>query len=299
MAKQQNKPTKKDSEKLYVINNQRFQADCKKLNKLIIKAKSGTKEERAERRKTRDVMFASVCKSYDIPERTLRKHLKKGQPGKRDERIDKDKEKVKLPKIVDKIVSEVMQTGKSKTEAVKIAEDKAGVKISVHKAVKIKTDVEINESSFGVNMKKLIEAVFEIDKIAPGAFLPIEIVRNGKTFTFELHFETIQNIKLLLANEFNNSVEDRYKMICDRDRIKQILIDELFEENIRTAVAANDTKKVSVLINDYKKLRVHDTELSPNFNTAFKAARVFKRDLTKKEFIDAVKLVSRGDTNNG
>lgn len=299
MAKSHNKPTKKDSEKLYVKYNQRFQADCKKLNQLIIAVKSGTKEEKIAKRRKRAEMFASVMKSYDIPERTLRTQIKKQFPGKRDKREDAGTEKIKLPNIVNKIVTETMLTGKSKSDAVKVAAEKIGKPISQHKALKIKTDVEINETSFGVDMKKLIGIIWELDNIAPGAYLPVTVISKGKEFTFELHFEALKNIQTILGNEFNKSVEDRFKVIADNEQIREIMVGELFEEQIRVAREQSDLKSVSSLVNMQKKLKIRDTVLSPNFDIAFKSAQIFKPDLTKQEFIAAIKLVSKGANNNG
>lgn len=299
MAKSQNKPTKKDSEKLYVKYNMRFQQDCKKWQAQNIKCKSGTPEERIANRKLRDDMLKSIMKSYDIPERTFRTQIKKQFPGKRKPNKNKGKETVKLPKNVDKIVTESMLAGKNKGDAVKVAEKKTGVKISAYKSLKIKTDVKIDESSFGVKMKETVGAVWELDNIAPGAYIPIDVISKGKKFNFALHYETIKNIQLHITNDFNKCVEDRYKIIADNEQIREIMVGELFEEQIRIARESGDIKTVQALVNMQGKLKIRETILTPNFNVAFKSAQIFKPDLTKGEFIAAIRLVSKGESENG
>jgi len=208
-------------------------------------------------------------------------------------------EKKVLPKIVDNVVTESMLAGKSKGEAVAIAEEFIGEKISTHKALSIKTDIEITESSFGVNMKDLIAHIFETDKIAPGAFIRIEVLHQDKKFDFEIHYETIQDIKLFLANEFNKSVEERFKIIVDKEQIREIRLGEMFDWQITVAKESDSLKTVGELIAIQKKMKIRDTVLTPDFNTAFEAARLYNKELTKKQYIAAIKLVSKGMKANG
>lgn len=296
-----NKPTKKDSEKLYVKYQQKFKVECNEWRKLNVKAKTKAKtpKEKAlkeQYRIERDIMFTKIMKAYKIPERTLRSQIKKLNPGKREKRIDEGTEKVTLPENTNKIVTELMHAGNKKGDAVKIASEKLGVEISQHKALTIKTDVKVDETSFGENTEATIDAIWNFDKIAPGAYLTV--VLNG--FPVKIQFETLMNFRLMLRNEFNNCVEDRYKVICDKSQIKDIMVGELFEDKIREIkMGKGSIKDIEALVRMKKSMSIKDVTLSPNFNIAFKAAQINNPDLTKQQYIAAIRLASKGETDNG
>lgn len=277
------------SERKYVKFATKFQTECKRYKEAMVKDETEAAQIKAI------ILSAYGENGNDMPERTFYNQLEKQYPGLRKRRFDAGKEKKKLPKSVGKIVTEVMLAGKSKKDAVKIAEKKTGVEISAHKVLSIKTDKVVSESVFGVDMKKFVSEIFELDNMAPGAFI---IIKVGK-HKFEVHYEDLQDIKLILANAFNRSVEDRHKIRIDKSQIRDIMVGELFENQITVAKSDGDLKSVGALVTMQKKLKIKDTVVSPNLKLAYEAAREFKKDLTMPEYISMIKLLSRGENANG
>lgn len=275
------------SKRKYVIFASKFQVEMKKYRDTMLKD-----ETEGLKLKTK-ILSAYGENGEDMPERTFYNQLEKQFPGIRKRRFDAGKEKKKLPNKVGKIVNEARAAGKSKKDAIKLAEEKTGETISAHKALSIKVTGKAAESVNAAEMGKFVAEIFGLDNMAPSAFLTIKAGKNK----FRCGYEACMNIKLILDNEFNKSVEERFKLRVDNSQIRDIMVGELFEAEIRKATLSGDLKTVESLVRMKKSMTNKDKILSPNLKMAFKACQEFAKDVTMERFIAVIKMLYKGDMN--
>lgn len=223
-------------------------------------------------------LFKRICKDYNISEKTVYRDLHKANPGVRKPRSDQGKERKKVPKkIIDKIY-ENMKSGKTQTEAIKLAGH-----ISSKKAAKILIDKEPEESSYGDKIKELIKKVYNADKIS----LPVKVKINN--VRVQLMPEEINDIMMIIATAYNRTVEDSDKMQVDRLQLAKSKLYYLLDEQIRIAQQQYDLKAIETLSRIYDRLKETDREYDTDFNTVVKCMRELKPDITISEIIALIK----------
>ncbi|KXK03516.1 MAG: hypothetical protein UZ04_CHB001001474 [Chlorobi bacterium OLB4] len=260
-------------------NTYKFKQDISELRKLKVADKEKYKE-----------MFQSVMKSYKISQVTLYRAMKSERPGIRKRRSDFGSEKDPVTASEKSLVTEVMLSGKTKKQAVKIASEKTGRKITGHKAAKIKPDQDIDESQFAEGIKKFINEILEIDLIAPEAGLYFK----HKGVAFKVEKDYIEDIALVLCTAYNESLGSSF-MRVDREQLMKSQIFHLVQEAIRVAGTRFDMKLVLQLTRMYKDLKSNSMiEVNPDFDTVYKCLQEVKPDVTKSEVISLIKKHAHG-----
>lgn len=223
-------------------------------------------------------LMQKISKQYDISDKTIYRDMHKPIPGIRKSRADQGRERKKIPKeLIDKIY-ENMKSGKSQTEAIKIAGH-----LSSKKAAKIVIDKEPEESYYGDKVKKLIKTIYDADKIS----LPVKLQINGVNVM--LSPEEIDDIIMIIATAYNRCVEDADKMQVDRLQLAKSKLYYLLDEQIRIAQQQYDLKAVEMISRIYDRLKETDRELDVNFNILVKCMKEIKPDITISEIIALIR----------
>lgn len=223
-------------------------------------------------------LMKKICDEYSISDKTVYRDMHKPTPGIRKPRADQGKERKKVPKKVLDKVYELMKSGNSQTEAIKIAGH-----ISSKKAAKINIEAEPEESSYGDKVKELIRKIYDADKIS----LPVKLKINGINVT--LSPEEINDIIMIIATAYNRCVEDADKMQIDRLQLAKSKLYYLLDEQIRIAQQQYDLKAVEMISRIYDRLKEADKEHDANFNTLVKCMKEIKPDITISEIIALIR----------
>lgn len=237
------------------------------------------KELKAKKKRTAyKELMKKICINFNISDKTVYRDMHKPTPGIRKPRADQGKERKKVPKKMLDNIYELMKTGKTQTEAIKIAGH-----ISSKKAAKITIDDEPAESSYGDKVKELIRKIYDADKIS----LPVKLKLNN--VTVQLMPDEINDIMMIIATAYNRQVEDADKMQVDRLQLAKSKLYYLLDEQIRIAQQHYDLKAVEMISRVYDRLKEADREHDADFNTLIKCMREIKPDITISEIIAMVK----------
>lgn len=250
----------------------KFEQDIERLRVLKVKNRKGYAEE-----------FKRIEKEYGISRATVCRHLNKKIPGLRKTRADIGKEKKPLTQEQETIVTEAMLSGKKKKEALKIAEEKTGRKITSVKAAQINQDREIEETHFGSEAKQFIRKIVEGDLIAPEAGMWF---KSKSGVSFKVRKEYIDDIILVLSTAYNESLGDDTvgRMQIDREQVMRTQIYHLVQEAIRIAKERFDMKLVAQLTRMYKELKeTVSIEGDLNYPVFVKCIKELRPEATRAE----------------
>lgn len=256
-------------------NTKGFSVLIKQLKKLQIKDKE-------EFLKLRD----KIMKDYDISQATLYRHLGKRVPGLRKTRTDAGKEKKPVPAKAKKMITELMHAGMTKQDALEMTKEKLGVSVSSVKAVEIGKDGEPDKTSFGSEAREFIRKILELDLIAPDAGLYFK----HKGIAFKVRKEYIEDIALVLATAYNESLNGDDTLIIDREQMATAQLFHLFQEGIRIASMDFDMQRLGQLTKMHKDLKERtQTDVNTDFTVFEKCMKELRANITKSEIISLIK----------
>ena len=199
----------------------------------------------------------------------------------RKSRSDAGKDRTPVTLAEKKMMSELMLAGHTKQEAAKIIEERLGEKISTRKSVKIKTDVEVDKSSFSSEAKKFIDKILELDLMAPEAGLYFKY----KGIAFKVDKNYLEDVALILATAYNDTMGQPVLNV-DREQMIRTQLFHLMQEAMRIANDNYDLKIYRELTRMYKDLKQSRAgEVGTDFHVVEKAMKILRPDLTREEII--------------
>jgi len=262
-----------------LMRGKKYIDDIKKLNSLRLKDSSAYRTGRWD-----------LMKEYNISQRTLYRDMKERKiPGLRKTRNDAGKLKSKMTNRQIKIMSEAMDNGMTKVDAVRLAEEMARKKISVRVARRTK-HVSIPEgatTSFGDNIKPFLEKLCEYDLMSPKSSIKLKL---GK-LSFNVIKEDLAEIILILTNAFNRSnVNDAIPL--DKNELFRKKIFQLLEYNIKLAEESCDLKSLESITRMYNSIQ-EDHDLEADFEIVYKVCSVLKPGISRPDVISIIKQQSK------
>lgn len=257
-----------------------------------------------KRSEKRSAAIAEAAEKFDVPVRTIYHDCTKpfNKIGIRQKRKDAGKTKVKITAREEKIFNELIQAGYTKAEAKKITEEKMNKKISDRTKTKLGKKLE-NEtikddtvSSFGSDMKKFLEKLFNFDKIAPSKKVKIKF----KNKTVFLSKRAISNIFMIIASEYNtNEFKEEKKLKLDGDLLLMAMLKYQLSEQMAIATENNNLDAFNTISLILSRLKDNIKDYSPNFRVMYKVIREeFKKTITKAELVGLIEKYYSEEINN-
>lgn len=230
--------------------------------------------------------FKTVMKEYDISQRTLYRDMKtKKIPGLRKTRTDAGKIKSKMTREQIRIMSEAMDSGMTKIEAVRLASEKAKKKISFRVAQRTK-HIIVNKgasTNFDDNIKPFLEKICGFNLMSPKSAIKLKL---GK-LSFNVVKEDLAEIILILTNAFNRSnINDSIPL--DKNELFRKKIFQLLEYNITLAEESCDLKSLESITRMYNSIQ-EDHELGADFEIVYKLCSELKPGISRPEVISMIK----------
>ncbi|HAX49670.1 MAG TPA: hypothetical protein PK605_00355 [Ignavibacteria bacterium] len=239
-------------------------------------------------------LLKSVTKKYKLSDKTIYREMNKPdhEIGVRKTRDDSGKYKTTVNEKEEKMVTELVASGKSKQEAKKIVEEKTGSKISNRKLERF-TPILTGETMFGEDVKAFFEQIFEYELIAPES--GIELNYRGKKFL--VRKETLNDIILNLVNEYNRQVSSDQKLQLDQTQYMRATMrnDIMYMQSL--ARAAGDVKSLEACSRMLQRLEMNYGEVDVDLKIILACFRELKPDITEDEAIGLIK--KHGDRDNG
>lgn len=236
----------------------------------------------------------AVSKKYTLSDKTIYREMNKpdNEIGLRKTRGDSGKYKTTVNENDEKMVTELVASGKSKQEAKKIVEEKTGSKISQRKLERF-TPKLTGETMFGADVKAFFETIFEYDLIAPES--GIELNYKGRKFL--VRKDTLNDIILNLVNEYNRQVSSDQKLQLDQTQYMRATMrnDIMYMQSL--ARAAGDVKSLEACSRMLQRLEMNYGEVDVDLKIIMACFRDLKADITEDEAIGLIK--KHGDKDNG
>lgn len=227
---------------------------------------------------------------FKVSVKTIYRDTKKERDGKiaglRKTREDSGKFKTKISQTEKQMVTELMKAGKTKQDAVKIASEKTGGKISRRKSDRIRPEASLGGNSlFGSKAKEFIEKLFEFNLIAPDSGIPL----NYKGTKFLVSKEALGDIIMILSNAFNQSAGETNKLQLDRKALMKSQIFNLLLYQISLAKISGNIKDIESITRMYQRMEIDYGNISPDLKAVIKVCRVLKPDITEDEVFSLIK----------
>lgn len=234
-------------------------------------------------------LFAAIEVKYGISCKTIYRDMKKKVPGLVKTRTDAGKLKSFMPAKARKIVSEVVRAGKTKMEAVKVAEKVTGKRISGRVAQRTKP-VDIIESSFGGDVKTFLEEICGYELIAPDAGIKLR----HNSFSFIVNKEDLGDIILILTNAYNRQADTAGsdKLPLDKNELFRAKIFQLLEYNIKLAEASADLRSLESITRMYNSIQ-EDHDLGADFEIVYRICSALKPGISRTEIISLIKQFAK------
>lgn len=253
--------------------------DVKKLRSLKLKDSSAY-----------HAFFKTVMKEYDISQRTLYRDMKaKKTPGLRKIRKDSGKFRSSMTPNQLKIMSEAMESGMTKKDAVKLAEDKTKKRISfrVSSRTKSKPIKDGSKTHFADNIKPFLEKLCGYNLMSPRSVIKLKL---GK-LSFSVSKEDLSDIILILTNAFNRSNENN-SIPLDKNELFRKKIFQLLEYNIKLAEESSDLKSLESITRMYNSIQ-EEHDLGTDFELVYKLCSALKPGISRPEIISMIKQFSK------
>lgn len=231
----------------------------------------------------------TVSKKHSISVKTIYRDMNKPDSaiGVRKTRKDAGKFKTTVNEKQEKMVTELVASGKPKQEAKKITEEKTGEKISGRKLKRFKP-LLAGETLFGEDVKKLFDELLELNLMAPDSGIKV-IFRDTE---FLVDKETLNSISLDLTNCYNRQADPNKRMQFDLmqyAKMKQ-LNDVLYMQSIARASA--DVKSLEACSRMLQRLEIDYGSLDTDLKLILSCFRVLKPDITDDEGITLIKKLA-------
>jgi len=257
-----------------------YELDIKKLKSLKVRDKAAYK-----------AFMITVCDQHGVSEKTVYRDMCKRVPGLRKTRKDQGKDKTPVKKKELVLADELLSSGHNINKTKEVIMAKTGKKISGRKMSKIVEVVKDSapsdntESNFGFEIKAFLEKIFEFDLIAPDKGIKLKY----RTFSFSVKKDDIKDIIMIISNAYNREqFATKHKLALDRDELREHMILQLIEEQIRLANASGDLKAVEALTRMHDRMK-QNVDINSDFKTLQKIARELKPDITTAELVSLIK----------
>jgi hypothetical protein len=262
-----------------LIRGKKYIEDVRKLKSLRLKDMSAY-----------CAFFRTVMKEYDISQRTLYRDMKdKKIPGLRKTRADAGKIKSRMTPKQIRIMSEAMDSGMTKKDAVRLAEEKAKKKISFRVAQRTKHNMVDDGSStnFDDNIKPFFEKLCGYNLMSPKSAIKLKLGH----LSFSVSKEDLSEIILILTNAFNRSNESN-ALSLDKNELFRKKIFQLLEYNIMLAEKSCDLRSLESITRMYNSIQ-EDHDLGADFETVYKLCSELKPGISRPEVISMIKQNSK------
>lgn len=227
----------------------------------------------------------TISEEHCVSDKTIYRDMKKKNPGLRKIRTDRGKLKSRITPKAKKIISEVRQAGKTKMEAVKVAEKITGKKISTRVATRTKP-VEVKQSNFGGDVKTFLENICGYNFMAPDAGIRF---RHDK-FSFNVNKEDLGDVILILTNAYNRQADNSgdTKLPLDKNELFRKKIFQLLEYNIKLAEGSADLRSLESITRMYNSIQ-EEHDLGADFEVVYRICAALKPGLSRQEVISLIK----------
>ena len=261
---------------MILMRGNKYIGDIRQLRSLKIKDKPAYK-----------AFFRTIMEEYGISQRTLYRDMKsKKTPGLRKVRKDSGKFKSKMTLRQKRIMSEALESGLTKLEAVKLAEEKARKKISARVAFRTKP-VNVPHTNFDDNIKPFLEKMCGYMLMSPKSAIKLKL---GK-LSFNVIKEDLSDIILILTNSYNRSNENN-SIPLDKNELFRKKIFQLLEYNIKLAEESCDLKSLESITRMYNSIQ-EEHDLGTDFELVYKLCSALKPGISRQEIISMIKQYSK------
>lgn len=243
--------------------------------------------------KKRREAVLETAKKFGCSDKTIYRHMKKRVPGKRKRRDDAGKLKALPSKKEVKMMTELVKSGNTRQAGKHIIEKEMKKKISTHKLQKItkkakEKNPDIIVTNFGKEIKMFLEKYFRLDVIAPEANILLHISNKS----FYIKREDFEDIILILTNAYNRAQSEGDVLKMDRDQMRERMLMNLFEWQIKVATETGNIKDIEMLTRIYDRMKP-DVDMNVNIRTLEAVCRSLKPDITLMEIIGLLKNVTK------
>lgn len=236
----------------------------------------------------------AVAKKYSISDKTIYREMNKpdNEIGIRKTRDDSGKYKSTVNEKEEKMVTELVASGKSKQAAKKIVEEKTGSKISNRKLERF-TPKLTDKTMFGEDVKKFFDKIIELDFIAPDGGIEL----NCKGNPFLVRKKTLNDISLNLVNEYNMQVSDDQKLQFDETQYIRSTMrnDIMYMQSL--ARAAGDVKSLEACSRMFQRFEIDYGNIDIDLKIILACFRQLNPTITDDEGLTLIKQI--GEKLNG
>lgn len=265
---------------MILIRGNKYIEDVRQLRSLRIKDRAAF-----------TAFFKTVMKEYDISQRTLYRDMKaKKTPGLRKIRKDSGKFRSRMTPKQLKIMSEAMDSGMTKQDAVKLAEDKTKKRISFRVSSRTKNIPPLPDgakTNFDDNIKPFLEKLCGYNLMSPKSVIKLKL---GK-LSFSVNKEDLSDIILILTNAFNRSNENN-SIPLDKNELFRKKIFQLLEFNIKLAEESSDLKSLESITRMYNSIQ-EEHDLGTDFELVYKLCSALRPGISRPEIISMIKQFSK------
>ncbi len=231
-------------------------------------------------------LLKAVTKKYKCSDKTIYREMNKPdhEIGLRKTRGDSGKYKTPVNEKEEKMVTELVASGKSKQAAKKIVEEKTGAKISGRKLERFKPKLS-DTTMYGEDVKKFFEKIAEYEFIAPDSGIELEY----KDRKFLVRKDTLNDIILNLVNEYNRQVSADQKLQLDQTQYMRATMrnDIMYMQSL--ARANGDVKSLEACSRMLQRLEMNYGDIDADLKVIMACFRDLKPDITEDEAIGLIK----------
>ena len=224
----------------------------------------------------------TIMEEYSVSQRTVYRDMKDRIPGLRKVRKDSGKLKSNMSPKAKAIMSEVIFSGKTKNEALKIAEKITGKKVSTRVAARTKP-VNVKNTNFDKDIKPFLEKICGYNMMSPNAGIKLKL----GTLPFIVNKEDLSDIILILTNAYNRSNESA-GLPLDKNELFRKKIFQLLEYNIKLAEASSDLRSLESITRMYNSIQ-EEHELGSDFEIVYNICAALRPGISRQEVISMIK----------
>lgn len=223
-----------------------------------------------------------IMDQHGVSGRTLYRDMKDKIPGLRKVRKDSGRMRSNMSRKAKAVMSEVMFNGKTKKEALMMAEKITGKKVSTRVATRTKA-VEVRNTNFGKDIKPFFEKLCGYDLMSPKAGIKLKLGR----LPFIVEKEDLSDIILILTNAYNRSNESA-GLPLDKNELFKKKIFQLLEYNIKLAESSSDLKSLESITRMYNSIQ-EEHELGSDFEIVYNICAALRPGISRQEVISMIK----------
>ena len=243
------------------------------------------KKDRAKYSRHYSNFVERVMKKYGVSQRSIQKWVKAPTPWVRDGRDDKGKERVVLPRKVEKMMHDAIDAGLKIKDARQVIKKLTGTSVSDRKRVRVLKKEKLADrpdTVFGSEAKDFFRKLFDLDLIPPDKGIKMKY-RNE---TFIVSKPDLEDTCRILANAYNRQAQQKDKLRLSRSAYRKQKLWQLYDEAVTKiecgGVNIADLKEISLFI---QRLEIDRNKINPRVNTMYKIIQHYNPDVTIDEVI--------------